>query len=122
MKNNDLLYYLSRIYFLCFVFKYRDRFNLATLAVGNNKNLNVAQFVSLHQKEIESNPHFYGDKEMEADMETLPTRTDSVGSPEMHKHVDNINSVTNDTEHLPDEDISIEQIIQIHKQVSQDIE
>jgi len=90
--------------------------------VGNNKNLNVAQFVSLHQKEIESNPHFYGDKEMVDDMETLPTTTDSAGSPEMHKHVDNINSVTNDTEHLPDEDISMEQIIQLHKQVSQDIE
>ena len=90
--------------------------------MGNNKNLNVAQFVSLHQKEIESNPHFYGDKEIEDDMETLPTTTDSAGSPEMHKHVDNINSVTNDTEHLPDEDISMEQIIQLHKQVSQDIE
>ena len=40
----------------------------------------------------------------------------------MHKHVDNINSVTNDTEHLPDEDISVEQIIQLHQQVSQNIE
>lgn len=59
----------------------KDRFNLATLAVGNNKNLNVAQFVSLYQKEIESNPHFYGDKEMEDDMETLPTTTDSAGAP-----------------------------------------
>lgn len=48
--------------------------------MGNNKNLNVAQFVSLHQKEIESNPHFYGDKEMVDDMEILPTTTDSAGS------------------------------------------
>ena len=38
-----------------------ERFNLAILAVGSNKNFSVAQFVSLHQKEIESNPHFYRD-------------------------------------------------------------
>ena len=50
---------------------------------------------------------------MEDDMETLPTMTDSAGTPEMHKHVDNINSVTNDTEHLPDEDISMKPIIQL---------
>ena len=40
-----------------------ERFNLAILAVGSNKNFSVAQFVSLHQKEIESNPHFYRDQE-----------------------------------------------------------
>ena len=50
---------------------------------------------------------------MEDDMETLPTMTDSAGTPEMHKHVDNIKSVTNDTEHLPDEDISMKPIIQL---------
>ena len=100
----------------------KETLNLATLAVGNNINLNVAQFVSLNQKESESYPLFYGDKEMEDDMQFLPTTTDSAGSPEMHKHADNINSVTNDTEHFPDEDISMEQIIQLHKQVSQDIE
>ena len=100
----------------------KDRFNLATLAVGNNTNLNVPQFVGLHQKEIESNAHFYGDDEMEDDKETLPTMTDSSGSPEMYKHVDNIKSVTNETEHLPHNDISMEQIIQLHIQVSQDIE
>ena len=50
---------------------------------------------------------------MEDDMETLPTMTGSAGTPEMHKHVDNINSVTNDTEHLPDEDISMKPIIQL---------
>ena len=100
----------------------KERFNLATLAVGKNKNVIVAQFASLNQKEIESYPHFYGDKEMEDDMKFLPTTTDSAGSPEMHKHADNINLVTNDTEHFPDEDISMEQIIQLHKQVPHDIE
>ena len=63
----------------------KDRFNLATLA-------------------IQSNPHFFGDEEMEDDIETLPSTTDSAGSPEMYRHVDSINSVTNDTEHLADQD------------------
>jgi len=83
----------------------KDRFNLATLAVRNNENLNVAQFVSLHQKAIESNPHYFGDEEMEDDIETLPSTTDSAGSPEMYRHVDSINSVTNDAEHLADQDV-----------------
>ena len=43
----------------------KERFNLATLAVGSNQSFSVAQFVSLHQKEIENNTNFSGDYEME---------------------------------------------------------
>ena len=45
----------------------KERFNLAILAVGNNDNFSVTQFVSLHQKEIESSPHFYKDQDKDHD-------------------------------------------------------
>ena len=45
----------------------KERFNLAILAVGNNNNFSVTQFVSLHQKEIESSPHFYKDQDKDHD-------------------------------------------------------
>ena len=45
-----------------------ETFNLATLAVRSNNNFRVAQFVSLHQKELENNQDFSGDCEIEEEM------------------------------------------------------
>ena len=91
-----------------------DRFNLATLAVGSNRNFSVTQFVSLHQKEIESNPDFSGDCEMEQD--TLPPLTvidTSAGNSTSTHQSDDVE--------VPEE-ISLEEILQLHQETSQDIE
>ena len=52
-----------------------ERLNLATLAVGSKNNFRVTQLVNLCQKEIENNPDFYGDCEIEEEM--LPPLIDS---------------------------------------------
>ena len=97
----------------------KERFNIAIVAAGNNTKFNVSQFVSLHQKEIESDPHFFGDQE-EMDEEPqvkIPTST-SLDSPRRH-------STTNaaiPAVFLGDEEISLDHVIKLHKEVSQDIE
>ena len=96
-----------------------DRFNLATLALGSNRNFTVTQFVSLHQKEIESNPDFSGDCEMEED--TLPPLT--VNDTSAGNATSDSTSTDQSGEYVEvPEEIPLDKIIQLHHETSQDIE
>ena len=101
----------------------KERFNLAILAVGTNNNFSVTQFVSLHQKEIESNPHF--SQEQEKDDEHQISLLMS-GSPESDTkdstNDSSINGYAGTQANLPNEELSLAQIIKLHQQVSQDVE
>ena len=88
---------------------------------------------SSYKKEIESNPHFYRDQEKDHNIKNskyyfpcLPTQqillSMSADSQENTKEThDNCINTFADT-NLPDDDLSISQIIDLHRQVSQDIE
>ena len=101
----------------------KERFNLAILAVGNNNNFSVIQFVSLHQKEIGSRPHFYKDQDKDHDepQVILPSMPDD--SQESISTETNDNCISSQTDaNLPDAELSVDQLIKLHQQVSQDIE
>ena len=98
----------------------KERFNLAILAVGSKNNFSVTQFVSLHQKEIESNHHLYRDQEKDEEPQILLPMS---GSLENHIKETNDSSINAGTDaNLPDDELSLDQIIKLHQQVSQDIE
>ena len=96
-----------------------ERFNLAALAVGSNNNFRVTQFVSLHQKEIENNPDFPGECEMEDEM--LPPLTDNDDGKPTEDN-DESNSIHPSDEMDVPEDISLNEILKLHHEVSEDIE
>ena len=98
----------------------KERFNLAILAIGDKKNFSVGQFVSLHQKEIESKPPFYGDQEKDEEQQTLLPMPDSPETETMETNDGIIDAGTDAT--LPNDEVSLDQIIKLHQQVSQDIE
>ena len=98
----------------------KERFNLAILAIGDKKNFSVGQFVSLHQKEIESKPPFYGDQEKDEEQQTLLPMPDSPETETMETNDGIIDAGTDAT--LPNDELSLDQIIKLHQQVSQDIE
>ena len=101
----------------------KERFNLAILAVGNNNNFSVTQFVSLHQKEIESSPHFYKDQDKDHDEQQVILPSMPADSQESISTETNDNCISSQTDaNLPDAELSVDQIIKLHKQVSQDIE
>ncbi|RMX38895.1 hypothetical protein pdam_00025081, partial [Pocillopora damicornis] len=98
----------------------KERFNLAILAIGDKKNFSVGQFVSLHQKEIESKPPFYGDQEKGEEQQTLLPMPDSPETETMETNDGIIDAGTDAT--LPNDEVPLDQIIKLHQQVSQDIE
>ena len=98
----------------------KERFNLAILAIGDKKNFSVGQFVSLHQKEIESKPPFYGDQEKDEEQQTLLPMPDSPETETMDTNDGIIDAGTDAT--VPNDEVSLDQIIKLHQQVSQDIE
>ena len=98
----------------------KERFNLAILAIGDKKNFSVGQFVSLHQKEIESKPPFYGDQEKDEEQQTLLPMPDSPETETMETNDGIIDAGIDAT--LPNDEVSLDQIIKLHQQVSQDIE
>ena len=101
----------------------KERFNLAILAVGNNNNFSVTQFVSLHQKEIESSPHFYKDQDKDHDEQQVILPSMPADSQESISTETNDNCISSQTDaNLPDAELSVDQIIKLHQQVSQDIE
>ena len=101
----------------------KERFNLAILAVGNNDNFSVTQFVSLHQKEIESSPHFYKDQDKDHDEQQVILPSMPADSQESISTETNDNCISSQTDaNLPDAELSVDQIIKLHQQVSQDIE
>ena len=96
-----------------------ERFNLAALAVGSNNNFRVTQFVSLHQKEIENNPDFPGECEMEDEM--LPPLTDNDDGKPTEDNDESSSIHPSDEMDVP-EDISLNEILKLHHEVSEDIE
>ena len=101
----------------------KERFNLAILAVGNNNNFSVTQFVSLHQKEIESSPHFYKDQDKDHDEQQVILPSMPADSQESISTETNDNCISSQTDaNLPDAELSVDKIIKLHQQVSQDIE
>ena len=95
-----------------------ERFNLATLAVGSNNSFRVTQFVSLQQKEIENNPDYSGDCEIEEEM--LPPLIDSDNGKQTE---DNESSSTHPSEEMDiPECTSLNEILRLHHEVSEDIE
>ena len=95
-----------------------ERFNLATLAVGSNNNFRVTQFVSLHQKEIENNPDFSGECEIEEEM--LPPLIDN-GNGKQTENYESSSTHPSDEMDIP-ENISQNEILKLHHEVSEDIE
>jgi len=93
-----------------------ERFNLAALAVRRNHNFRVTQLVSLHQKEIESNPDFSGECEMEEEM--LPPLTDNDNEKPTE---DNESTHPSDEMDVPEE-ISLREILKLLHEVSEYIE
>ena len=95
-----------------------ERFNLGTLAVGRNNNFRVTKFVSLHQNEIENNPDCSGDCEIEEEM--LPSLIDSVNGKQTENN-ESSSTYPSDEIDIPD-DISLNEILKLHHEVSEDIE
>ena len=92
----------------------QDRYALAVLAIGDNPQLNVRQFVQLHEK---SESVINVENESENEIETVPQRI-------IEKDVKEDEQQRHDTVlgHREEEPVALKEILKLHHEVAADIE
>ena len=96
----------------------RERYKLAVLAMGDSPVLSVSRFVSLHQKEIEQNTDSISEITKE---EEVPLETPNMVK-ERNACGNNIKTTKSETGNINGNADPMEQILKLHRQLSDDIE